>query len=748
MRRLHIFLIPLVLLLINMTAFSAESEQPRLSTDANVFGHVIDAETGEHVPFINIVVEGTRIGTITDASGHYLLTNLPLGEHRLVVQGMGYETVRTTFVAEAETTREIDIEIRPTAINLEEVVFTSSPTGSGFRYQPDQAYMGEELQRRSEATFGEMLNMEPGVAMRSFGSAPSRPVIRGMGGDRILVLQDGERMGDVSETSADHSISIDPLSANRVEVVRGPASLLHGSSALGGVINLMTTDIPEDWDPGVSGIASAQGATMNDMGAGFGRLSYGAEDWSTTARLSFRESGNINTPEGVINNTSMSNFDSALGFGFERDNSRGGLSASYTDQTFEVPESLDEDEKVEIRMERLGIRGKYFHERDALFDRTELRFNASRMLQQEFEQELEGDGSWDEEMELEYDKYTFSSSLTFEHKPIGIVDRGAVGLHLYGHEMDIGGDEAYTPGERRLTMAMFTFQELPLTNRLRLQAGLRLDFQHSAALSNTLFPEISSARNAMNYSGAVGMNYRPVDNIEIGGQFARSHRNPTVEELYADGPHLGAAVYEIGNADLKDEIGHGGDLFVNYKNDRISLELAGYVNHFLNYIIFQRTGETDEASGYEIFRYEGDEARLAGGEFSMAYNPVEDLTLNLGADYVHGKRTGDEENYLPFIPPFRMMAGAEYNFGSFWLGGNVQNVATQDRTAPAEQTTDGYTLVDARAGYQLDFRGRHVIILRAENIFDTAYRDHLSRIEDRNIHMPGRNINLAYRWYF
>ncbi len=165
MRRLHIFLIPLVFLLISMTAFSAESEQPRLSTDANVFGHVIDAETGEHVPFINIVTEGTRIGTITDASGHYLLTNLPLGEHRLVVQGMGYETVRTTFVAEAETTREIDIEIRPTAINLEEVVFTSSPTGSGFRYQPDQAYMGEELQRRSEATFRDMLHMEPGFVV-------------------------------------------------------------------------------------------------------------------------------------------------------------------------------------------------------------------------------------------------------------------------------------------------------------------------------------------------------------------------------------------------------------------------------------------------------------------------------------------------------------------------------------------------------------------------------------------------------
>ena len=742
-------IISIIILLTGLPSLFGAVEQPRPATDANVFGHVIDAETGEHVPFINILVEGTRIGTITDASGHYLLTNLPPGEHRLVVQGMGYGTTYTSFEAIPDQTIEVDVEVTPTALDLAEVVFTASPTRSGFRYQPDQAFVGEGLQRRSEASFGEMLNAEPGVAMRSLGSAPARPVIRGLDGDRILVLQNGERMGDVSETSADHSISLDPLAASRVEVVRGPASLLYGSSALGGVINLITTDIPEAWDMGASGVLSAQGATMNGMGAGFGRYTYGTDSWATTARFSFRQSGDIRTPEMVVPGTSMQNFDGSFGGSLRRENIQAGLSATLSNQTFEIPEAIDDDEeRVEIRMQRQGLQGSLYRERSGLFDRAQLRFNASRMFQQEVELELEEDGSWDEDVELEFEKYTFSSTLTLQHKPTGVVDRGAIGMNLYGHHMDVDGDEAFTPGERRIALAVFTFQEIPMTHRFRLQAGVRLDFQNTSSLTNLVFPDIDESRTALNYSGSLGLNYRPAQGWELGAQLARSHRNPAIEELFADGPHLGAGVYEVGDATLKDEIGHGADLFASYTSERFSLEVAGFVNHFLNFIIFQPTGLTDDASGYPIFQYVGDEARLTGGEFVMAYRPLPQWSLNMGLDYVNGRITGNGDDNLPFMPPFRTSLATEYDFGSFWLGARLQAVATQNRVAPQEEVTDGYTLLGLQAGYRLDFNGRHVIILRGDNVLDTSYRDHLSRIEDRNISMPGRNINLAYRWYF
>lgn len=717
-------------------------------TDANIFGHIISTADGEHIPFINVLVKDSRIGTITDASGHYILTNIPIGEHTLIVTGMGFETKAIDFSIQAKQTIEIDVEVVPTDINLDAIVITSSPTASGFRYQPDMSYMGEELQKRSEISFGEMLNNSPGVAMRSMGSTPARPVIRGMDGDRILVLENGERMGDISETSADHSIALDPLAASRVEVIRGPASLLYGSSALGGVINIMTTDIPVRWDESSRGVFSLQGATMNSMGAGFGRYTYGDETWAATGRVAYRQSSDITTPDGVIHGTSMSNLDAAAGYGFKSTNKSGGLSFSLANQVYEIPEHIEiPEEGVEIQMQRLALQGRMNIERKGFFDKAQLRFNTSRMFQQEVEYEWI-DEDRDDEVELEYEKYSLSSTTTLQHKPFGFFDRGAVGVNLHAHNMDVRGEDAYTPGEVRVNLGVFTFQEIPLSNKMRLQAGLRIDFQHTSAIFSDNTPFANGKRNALNYTGSLGFNHRPIDGLEVGGQFARSHRNPSVEELYANGVHLGAGVYEIGNINLKDEVGQGGDFFIRWTSEIIDVELASFVNVFRNYIIFEPTGNFDPESGYPIFQYSGDEARLMGAELSAKLRPFNGFEIGLGSDYVDGKRIPNGKEYLPFIPPFRITTSVEYDFKAGWIGANMVSAAKQDRVAPDEEETDGYTIVGLSAGYRLSKYGRHVLILRVDNLLNQRYRDHLSRIEDRNFPMPGRNISLAYRWFF
>ncbi len=728
---------------LTLAAFSQEK------TDANVFGHVLNASDGEHVPFINIIVEGTRLGTITDASGHYILTNLPVGSHTLVVKGMGYETTYSEIEIFANQTLEVDFEVNYTGIDLDVIVISATPTSSGFRYQPDMVYIGEKLQRKSEASFGEMLNHEPGIAMRSLGSVPARPVIRGMDGDRILILENSERMGDVSETSADHSIALDPLVASRVEVIRGPAGLLYGPSALGGVINLLTTDIPENWDDGHSGVFSLQGASMNKMGAGFGRITYGFENTAVSGRFAHRRSSDIRTPEGRLPGTSMNNFDSSLGFGFENEVSRGGASISLSGQSFEIPEKIESpDEGVEIRLQRAAIQGRLnFDDKNKFFDKKQLRFSASRLFQEEIEY-MRTNGSINEDVELEYSKYGFSSTMTLQHKPVRIFDRGAFGFNIHGHRLDVGGDEAYTPGENRLNIALFTFQEIPLSNIMRLQVGLRLDFQHTGTIRNELFPDISSKRNSVNYTGSIGFNHRPLDGLEVGGQLARSHRNPSVEELFADGPHLGAGVYEVGDETINDEIGQGGDIFIKWKNDNIQFEVAGFANYFRNYIMFEPTGETDPDSGYPIFRYSGDEASISGLEISALIKLHKNFEWNLGMDFVYGRRLNNSNNYLPFMPPLRFMTGIEYDFGPGWVGGNIVSASNQNRVAPDEDVTEGYTLIGITAGYRLTTMGRHVLIFRADNLLDELYRDHLSRVEERNFPMPGRNITLAYRLFF
>lgn len=750
--KLILTIILLIFILANVITYGTNPDPPqRPASDANIFGHVLDLESGEHLPFVNLIIKGTRIGTMTDATGHYLLTNLPVGQHKLVVQSLGFETAEVSFEIREKQTLEIDIEVRRKAIDLEGIVLTASPTSSGFRYQPDAVLLGETLQRHSEISFGEMLNGQPGVAMRSMGSAPARPVIRGLDGDRILVLENGERMGDISETSADHAISLDPLAASRVEVVRGPASLLYGSSALGGVINLMTTDIPQDWDHGFGGVISGQGASMNSMGAVFARSTYGSETWAGTARFAFRKAGDILTPVGKIPGTHLMNYDGALGFGLNSSNIKGGFSFSTSDQSFGIPDFLEMPElKVEIRARRNALQVRFQRQFSGFFDQAQLRFNASRFLQHEVEIVEPVGGIKQEEVLLKYDQLAFSSTLTIQHKPVSFFDRGAMGLSIQGRILDVIADDAYTPGDQRLSIGLFTFQEVPLSVTTRLQFGVRVDFQNVKARSNESFADVNMIRSTVNYSGSFGLNYRPIKGLEIGGQFARSHRNPSIEELYANGAHLGAGVFEKGNLNLKDEIGHGGDLFLSWEGKRISLEVTGFINQFMNFIVFQPTGQSDEVTGYPIVEYQGAEARLIGSELQVGYKLTESLALTSTMDYVNGKRlaNGNEGEYLPFIPPFRVSSELEYNRRSYWVGSRLQAVARQNRVAPEEAITDGYILLGFVAGYRFDLKGRHVFILRIDNALDAKYRDHLSRMEDRNFLMPGRNFTLAYRWFF
>ncbi len=740
------FLIILTLILYFPFSISGHISD-EIDTDANVFGHVLSAEDGEHIPFINVIIEGTRIGAVTDASGHYMLTNLPEGEHTLVVKGMGYVTEKFEFEIKAGQTLEINLEVEYQGIDLDEIVITSSPTARGFRYQPDNVFVGENLQRRSEVSFGEMLDGEPGIAMRSMGPTPSRPVIRGLGGDRILILQNGERMGDVSETSSGHAVSLDPLSANRVEVVRGPASLLYGSGAIGGVINLMTSDIPEEWDPGSSGVVSVHGATMNNMGAGFGRYSWGNENLAATGRFGYRKSGDVRTPEGIIPGTYSENYDGSLGLGFKHDKVDGGFNLSLGKQHYGIPEHLDDpDENVEVRIRQQMMQGRMHFRVNDFFDKAQMRMHASRFIQQEIEMEFE-DGIPEEDLEIEFNKLNVSSTLTMQHRPAGIFDRGALGLNIYRRKLDVSGDDAFTPNENRINFGLFTFQEIPVAPRLRFQFGGRLDFMRATALPNE-FSGMSQSRDAFVYAGSAGLNYRPADGLEVGAQFARSHRYPMLEELFAHGPHLCAGLYEIGNVNLGDEIGYGSDLFARWSNGFLQAEIAGFVNSFSNYIIMQLTGETDSDSGLPVVEYQGDKARLYGGEASLGWVILEGFKADLGIDYVSGRRLSPENEFLPFMPPLRFSARLEYDYGRGWIGSRLRSVASQNNIAPEEDVTSGYTLINFNAGYRLNSRGRHVIICRVDNLLDKKYRDHLTRVEERNYPMPGRNLSLSYRWFF
>ncbi|TVP46572.1 MAG: TonB-dependent receptor [Gemmatimonadales bacterium] len=685
----------------------------------------------------------------TGSDGQVTFRDLSAGAYVLRVEAPGFESAEQEV--DVPGTGVIDMVLGPRPLTIDEVIGTASPLRSGVTYAAARSYDREALTRRLDASIGSMLDGEPGVAMRSLGAAPTRPVIRGFDGDRILVLENGERMGDVGESAADHAVALDPAAIERVEIVRGPASLLYGSGALGGVVNLTTRDLPRSWSRGWEGAVMTQAATMNRAGSGSGTLIYGTQDWASTFRLSGRQTGDLHTPDGRIPDTALSSLDGSAGFVRQWSEVRVGISGSFVDRKYGIPEAWEDPaEEVFLTMERQSLQARldWEPERAGLFRGLEVRTFASRYFQQEIEREMADDGSLDEDVELEYDALSASATATLRHGPIGVFGEGAVGVAVRARQMDIGGDEAFFPGIDERSIGIFTFQEASLTRDLSFQLGGRLESNWNDARPNHRFPTADQSRNSTAISGSMGLNWRPGAGWEMGAQLARAHRVPIAEELFANGPHLAAGVFEIGSEGLEDEVSHGLDIFVRRQLGRGSVEVAGFANWIGDYVAFQPLGRIDEESGFPVFRYEGTDARMVGAEVTAELLLADIWRLGGGLDYVRGQRMAGAKDPLPAIPPLRARLQLQADPGRWWAGSTFRAAATQDRVAPDEPATAGYVLLDAQGGVRLDPRGSHSVLLRVDNVLNESYRDHLSRLPGRELLMPGRNVSLTYRWRF
>lgn len=746
MRFMKIFLLLLTLISFKITEVSIaqDAEYP-------LNGTVVDEVTLEPLPGASVYIMELNRAQANDGDGRFEFADVAEGSYTLHIRYLGYNEIRYDVNHPAE--ENLIIGLKQIIIAGSDVIVTASPLGRNNYYQPANAYDIQELQDRQASSFGEMLDGEPGIAMRSFGPAPSRPVIRGFDGDRLLILENGERMGDLSNTAHDHNISIDPLAADRIEVVRGPASLLYGSSALGGVVNIITSDIPREWGTGSSGSTAFEGSSMNDGLSGLGRYQYGGDQWAGTARFSYRGAGDVQTPDGKLPGTFIQNVEGAGGVGYRTSGFNGGISFSAIGHNFGLPEEIDDpDEDVEIRMNQQTFQGRGLWSTGHFFDQVEFRFHGSRLFQQEVEIEYLGGGAVDKDIELEFEQYAINSTLTARHKPAGFLNEGVVGINTHARKMEVGGDEAFTPGVENWSLAMFTYHEAPLSSISTLQFGVRGEVQSLSTRPNDDFPNMRESKTVSAFSGSIGVNIRPSSQFEFGAQFARAHRFPILEEMYADGVHFAAGVFERGNPSLGTEVGHGADLFVKWANNRIETELSGFYYRISDYVAFEPTGSIfidDRNREWDVYEYRARNAELLGGEALVSLRLTDHWEAGASVDYVRGSIT-DYNSPLPTMPPLRHRIYTRYETGQWWIGGNLRIVNSQNRVVAEELPTDGYKLIGLNAGYRFGDLNVHRISLVVENLADTLYRDHLSRIDrsEFGFPMPGRNIRLSYRFIF
>lgn len=741
-KKLHLFsvLLLVVVLSANPDTLYSQSVSPALE------GVVTDRASGEPIPGATIVLNELSRAQSTDLSGRFQFDSVPAGSYSITIRSLGY--IRLTVDVNHPSDIPIEIGMEASLILGEEVIVTSSPIGRSIQYQPAQAFNLESLQRSAAPSLGEILDGNPGVSTRSFGSAPARPVIRGMDGDRVLVLQNGERMGDLSSTAVDHAVALDPLAMDRVEVIRGPASLLYGSSAVGGVVNLFSSDMPREWNPGTKGSVATHLATVNDMGAGLVRLQHGTDSFAATGRVIYRSGGDLRTPEGRLPDTSIENLSYGGGFGYRTGNFETSFSVNGMDYTYGLPEEIDDpDERVEIRMNRMNLQSISTLRMNGFFEHAELRIQYSNYGHDEFEIETEADGSLEEELEISFDQQTLSSSLILRHRPLGTME-GAIGLSVNRTKLQVGGAEALTPNAEGFFVAGYLYEQIDLGRRLTMKAGFRSEYKETRVLTNELFtnPSDFQDRNDLIFSGAAGLNFRPSSNWETGLQISRAYRTPTIEELYSDAVHLAAGSYDIGDPTLGNEISVATDAFLEYRSGRLFTGLALFYNRIDNFVEFSPTGRIHEPSGLPIFEYGSKNAHFYGFEAELKTYLTDRIQVGFGFDYVRAEETVGVKNPIAFIPPSKTTFTLTYDPDTWWIGTRVRIAGKQNRVAENEDPTDGYVLAGLDGGYRL---GRGLsFAFRIDNLFNTPYRDHLSRVENRNSPMPGRNINAMLRWDF
>lgn len=648
---------------------------------------------------------------------------------------------------------------------------------------------GDDLTRDNRAQIGDTLVRLPGVSATSFSPGASRPVLRGFQGERVRVLTDGIGSIDVSNTSADHAVTIEPLTAERVEVLRGPAALLFGGQALGGVVNVIDRRIPRALPAGgshvdlIGGLGSAAdevsigGAVNLALGSGFvahvdgsfrrtGDLEVAGFVLSPAFRAELLEEAAEELAEGETEKaeelTELAGQRDVLpNSGTEQRTFAGGL--AYIAGPLSLGVSLARFESDYGIQKRPGMEHDHGHGGDHGGDHEEEKEEVSIGLGQT-RWDLRGEyalgGDFLEQIRLRVGgaDYTHSeikdgeAETTFDNQGVeGRLElvqadrngwRGASGLQLMNREFDAVGEEAFLRRNSTWNYGIFTLQEWSLGN-LGLEAAAR--YERSEVESQ--FFNLSRDFDAL--SGAVGINYAVLPGGKIGFNLSRTTRAPSAEELFSNGPHLATSAFEIGNPDLVTEKSLGGELFFRWERSGLSVNAAAFLNRFDDFIYEDDTGL--EEDDLPVFRYLQRDADFRGFEIDVSgrLGRVGGLAIVADGviDYVRATLRNGGGN-VPRIPPLRLLGGLEAQSNRLDARAEVEWVDDQTRIATYEKATDGHTLVNASlAWHPLGKRQETSIILSANNIFDVEARRHASFTKDW-VPLAGRDIRLSARFAF
>jgi iron complex outermembrane receptor protein len=704
---------------------------------ATVSGTLTNSVTAEAVGNATVTLEELKRDVRSSASGQYSFADVPPGTYHVLVRADKFMPQRSEVVVSGTSvTRDLQIDLE---MHYSEVLSVSpSPRNQFESYQPTAVLAGQDLDKERQASLAETLQYEPGLASRSLGPGPARPVIRGLDGDRVLILQDGQRMGDLSSQSGDHGVNVNPASASRIEVVRGPATLLYGANAIGGLVNVITGDVPTQPVTGVDGSMSFDAASAASEAGGAGDITVGNGTLALHISGSGRRASEYATPDGDVPNSFSRGGFAGVGLSWTRANGYFGGSVGYDKTRYGIPLIEEGETSLNPRRRVFTLRGER-RNLPGLFESV----RGSLGIRRYRHDEIEGD-----EVATQFSNNTTEFDLLARQRPMGRLI-GSVGVWALGRGFATAGEEVLSPNVDQTSLAGFLYEEFNVNPHLAIQFGGRLERSWFAPESGSGEPD----RAFTNVSGSIGLLVHPTEATTVAFNLARAVRNPALEELYFRGPHRGNFSFENGDPSLRNEKALGFDLSARWRGRRTSGEVIYFLNNISHFIYREFTGLIEEDLPETFFTSGG--GRLEGIESHVDVALTQLVFAEAGLDYVRGSLTSIDQP-MPRIPPLRGLFGVRVQRNALQAGIDAVFTGKQDRIftldgpfGPVGETlTDGYGIGKIFVAYSFA-NGPSVstITVRVDNVGDRLYRNHLNYLKDL-VPEIGRNFKVLYNVRF
>ena len=707
-------------------------------TDGKVSGKVTFGSNSMPLGGVTVrIMPGNRTA-VTDMDGKYEFTGISAGRYTVIAHLAGFEDTAKSVVLVSGGNGGVDMELTLTGAREQvSVTATGEKQAASDVLQPTIAVGSSTILQRGSVGIGDAVSNQTGVTMRSATPASSRPVIRGFDGDRILIARDGIRDGSVSALSENEAEPIDLMSLDRIEIVRGPSTLLYGSNAIGGVVNAISRH-DDDIARGLHGYITGIAGTNNRQAATSGGLEYGINNWGVWGTGSglrtrdYKPGGDSEELENTFSRVGNVNG----GVGYFANKGFFTFNYNYYRNHYGIPLEPDDPEEREAT-----IAGR----------QHDVRFNGG----------FRGLGSFIEDAKLTFDyaKYTHRESEIFEHDPA--TERfsefhnklyayravftqqkyknlsGQFGYDGYHRNFFVIGDETLLPGQVNQTQNSGFALEQMSTERVTFQFGLRVENSRYRPTDPTLID-----RTMTGISGSAGWRVSLGEHESVVGSYSHSTRLPDLEELYDDGPHDDTLSFEMGNPFLKKESSDGVDLSIRHQSKRLHADLNYFFYDIKDFVYLQPTGEFDKDTGLEIAEYTQGDSHFWGAEANVNLEADKYTNLFGAFDYVRAHLKSGID--LPRIPPMRGRVGADVHARGFSIRPEVIIVSHQGRVFTEESSTPGYILFNLYSSYVWTTKHvAHTVAINAFNLTDKFYMNHVSFIKDFSPEI-GRGIKASY----